>query len=133
MTLRRRIIVGFVAVAAVLIATNLALGSTFHSYLLRRVDQQLSSGGVSLGRGRPDGIGGENGNNALTEYYIGSFDPESDQITQYVSPFGKPRPSPKLTGQAIADHVVQPGERGKPGAGEAQTGAGKWGVSCQVG
>ncbi len=41
MSLRRRVLFGFLAVAAVLVITNLALSSTFESFLVDRVDRQL--------------------------------------------------------------------------------------------
>ncbi|MEY2472773.1 MAG: two-component system, OmpR family, sensor kinase [Actinomycetota bacterium] len=128
MTLRRRIIVGFVAVAAVLIVSNVALSSQFHSFLLRRVDQQLVNNGVSL-RGRPEGVGG--GPN-LTEYYVASLDPDTGQVTHYQSPFEEQRPSPKLTVKAINAHIVDPGEHASPWTAPAVSGGGKWRMIAQV-
>ena len=48
MSLRRRVIIGFVAIAAVLVVTNVALASTFRSYLLNRIDHQLATNGVPV-------------------------------------------------------------------------------------
>ena len=128
MTLRRRIIVGFVAVALVLIMSNVALSSQFHSYLLRRVDQQLLSNGESLGRGRPNLGGGS----TLTEYYVASLDPESGQVTHYEPVFGRQRPSPKLTAKAINQHLSSPGEPVHPWTAEAVAGHGRWRMIAQV-
>ncbi|HVV36378.1 MAG TPA: HAMP domain-containing sensor histidine kinase [Acidimicrobiales bacterium] len=128
MSLRRRIIVGFVAVALVLIASNVALASTFHSFLLHRVDQQLVTSGDSLGRGRPD----LNGGSTLTEYYVASLDTATGQVTHYESPFEAQRPSPKLTAKTLNDHIVNPGDAPKPWTTTAVSGSGKWRMIAQV-
>ena len=41
MSLRRRVLLGCLVVAAVLLATDAVLASTFRSFLLGRVDQQV--------------------------------------------------------------------------------------------
>jgi two-component system, OmpR family, sensor kinase len=135
MTLRRRIIVGFIAVALVLIASNVTLSSTFHSFLLRRVDQQLVSSGQSLERGRPPGLGGPGGDqqgSTLSEYFVASLDTTTGGITQFVSPFDQQRPAPKLTVKGITDHVVESGQTVKPYTVPAEKGGGQWRMVAQV-
>ena len=135
MTLRRRIIVGFVAVAAVLIVSNVALSSQFHSFLLRRVDQQLVNSSQSLARGRPPGFGGpgeDQQGSTLSEYFVASVDPSTGQITQFVPNLDEQRPAPKLTTKGISDHLTEAGNEPKPYTVNAATGGGKWRMTAQV-
>ena len=72
MSLRRRLVLGLVAIAAVLVVTNLTLANRYESFLLERVDRQLldvasrpvfRDGERGPGRRPPD-------EQALSEYYI---------------------------------------------------------------
>ncbi|HEV7864387.1 MAG TPA: hypothetical protein VGR20_16890, partial [Acidimicrobiia bacterium] len=88
MSLRRRVLLGCLVVAAVLLGTDAVLASTFRSFLLGRVDQQVvqaadplvhgrfrgGSGGVRLGGTTPTtsaGSASTSEQRVYTEYYIG--------------------------------------------------------------
>ena len=59
MSLRRRVLLGCLLVAAVLLATDTVLASTFRSFLLGRVDQQVIQAADPLVHGRfPGRFGG---------------------------------------------------------------------------
>src|SRR5690349_24306732 len=98
MSLRRRVVIGFVAVALVLIVSNIALSSTFRGYLLRRIDHQLIANADAFsGPGGP-GFGVEGGGDALTEYFVAVGDPRTGQLSQLNSLFDPEQsPPPKLT------------------------------------
>ena len=133
MTLRRRIIVGFAAVALVLVVSNVALASTFRSFLIHRVDQQLQTAGPSFG-GRRGGPGGPDGsdsqqNEAVTEY----FQAEGDLTSGVITPLGgtydpQQRPGPKLTVASAQSHMSQVDEQPQPFTTGAIKGGGKWRV-----
>jgi two-component system OmpR family sensor kinase len=132
MTLRRRIIVGFVAVALVLVASNVALASTFHTYLLLRVDQQLQSAGgffgARRGPGGPD-AGSSQQREAVTEY----FQAEGDLTSGVITPIGgtydpQQRPGPKLTVGAAESHMTSPDAPQHPFTTGAIAGNGRWRV-----
>ena len=133
MSLRRRVILGFVAVAAVLVVSNVALASTFRSFLVSRVDQQLQTAGGPLS-GRRGGAGPNRGevgedNRALSEYFQAEGDLASGTIEVtggYYDP--AQRPPPRLTINRIDAHVTDAGERGKPFTTDATSGPGKWRV-----
>src|SRR5205085_3243822 len=116
MSLRRRVISGFAAVALVLIVSNVALSSTFRGYLLRRIDHQLVANAESFTRpGQPAFGAGEGGGDALTEYFVAVGDPNTGQLEQLNSIFDPEQsPPPKLTIQGITDHVTRPGEKVNP-------------------
>ena len=132
MTLRRRIIVGFVAVALVLIVSNVALASTFHAYLLHRVDQQLqTAGGFFGGRRAPGGgdIGNSQQREAVTEY----FQAQGDLTSGVITPIGgtydpQQRPGPKLTVGSAESHMSQVDEQPQPFTTGAVRGNGHWRV-----
>ena len=130
MSLRRRVIVGFVAVAMVLVVTNIALASTFRSFLLRRIDQQLVSNAEPLGGpGVPPGFGvsGEQQAAALTEFFVAIGDPTTGQMRQLNSVFDPEQsPPPKLTIKAVTDHVTVSGAKVRPYTAPASIGSGKW-------
>jgi two-component system OmpR family sensor kinase len=126
MSLRRRVIVGFVVVAVVLIGTNVALASTFHSFLLHRIDRQLTTNGVSFGNREP--FHDNDGNNqAPTEYFVAVGDPTSGELTQIGVPFDQ-RPPPRLSLTVLANHLARGGDDVKPFTAAASSGHGKWRV-----
>jgi two-component system OmpR family sensor kinase len=128
MSLRRRVVIGFVAVALVLIVSNIALSSTFRGYLLRRIDHQLVANADAFsGPGGPPGFGVEGGGDALTEYFVAVGDPRTGQLSQLNSLFDPEQsPPPKLTITGITDHVTRPGEKVEPYTASASLGNGKW-------
>jgi two-component system OmpR family sensor kinase len=128
MSLRRRVIIGFVAVALVLVVSNIALSSTFRGYLLRRIDHQLVANAEQFRRPGPAfPVGGESGGDALTEYFVAVGDPSTGQLSQLNSLFDPEQsPPPKLTIQGITDHVTTPGEGVEPYTAPAAIGNGQW-------
>ena len=81
MSLRRRVLLGCLLVAAVLLGTDVVLASTFRSFLLGRVDQQVVQAADPLVHGRfrgsfagriPSPSSTPTGEQRVyTEYYIG--------------------------------------------------------------
>jgi len=117
MSLRRRVLVGFLTVAAVLVITNLALSSTFRSFLIDRLDRQLidvASRPVFGGdRGRAPGPPpGES--QTFTEYFIAVGDRNATNFSR------RSRPSPTTTSRRRASSKPRcsgapPGEACLPG------------------
>jgi two-component system OmpR family sensor kinase len=130
MTLRRRIIVGFVAVAIVLVGTNVALASTFRSFLVHRVDQQLQSAGGFFGERRGGGPGGPDTgrNQTVSEYFQAIGDLESGVMTTFGGTDPDNRPGPKLTVASAQHHMTQVDEPSQPFTTGAVKGDGKWRV-----
>jgi signal transduction histidine kinase len=86
--MRRRVLVGFLVVAAILAGTDVVLAATFRSFLLGRVDDQIAQSADPFLRGRLrnafpgpriGGLGsgaggalvGSTGSSVYTEYFIG--------------------------------------------------------------
>ncbi|HUR77547.1 MAG TPA: HAMP domain-containing sensor histidine kinase [Acidimicrobiales bacterium] len=127
MSLRRRVVVGFVAVALVLVVSNVALASTFRGYLLNRIDQQLVANAEPLASGRPfGGPGGGQQAEALTEYFLAVADPETGETRAVSSFFEDRRPPPRLTIAGVNAHVARLGERAEPYTASSVRGSGKW-------
>ena len=61
MSLRRRVLLGCLIVAAVLLATDAVLAATFRGFLLGRVDQQVIQAADPLVHGRFRGLPGSTG------------------------------------------------------------------------
>jgi two-component system OmpR family sensor kinase len=130
MSLRRRVIVGFIAVAAVLVVSNLALASTFRSFLVSRVDEQLQAAGGPLGNrpGRGGGPGGEEGD-AVSEYFQAVGDLDAGTIVPVggtIDP--QARPAPKLQIATVEAKATAPGDPPEPFTTGSVTGRGKWRV-----
>ena len=129
MSLRRRVIVGFVAIAAVLVVANVALASTFRSYLLNRIDHQLATNGVPFGNRQAGGPGDTTGEDTgpPTEFFAAIGDPTSGVLTQ-ISSFADERPPPKLNRDALIGHLTGPGQAIEPFNTSAEKGTGTWRV-----
>jgi two-component system, OmpR family, sensor kinase len=105
MSLRRRLLVGIVAVAATLVVTNVLLTTTFQRYLVDRTDEQLRT---TIARpiftqdGRIDppvapGPGGE----PLTDMFIGVADLRAGTLTRFGSAIREEEP-PAVSAQELA-------------------------------
>jgi two-component system OmpR family sensor kinase len=129
MSLRRRVLVGVLAVAAVLVVTNLALSSTFHSFLLDRLDRQLLDlvsrpvfGGE---RGRPGPPPGDT--QTLSEYFIAVGDRNGENLTRRGSAFAdEDRAPPRIEPRQVLDHVGDRGRPPEPFTAPAESGRGSW-------
>ena len=133
MSLRRRLIVAFVAVALVLIGTNIALWGTFRSFLLDRLDRQLISATSALADRRPPPRGpdwsrclgiGEQQQEALTEYSISCLDANSGRLWQFTSPFRDDEP--KLDADEVVAHAARPRERPDAFGAPSSEGSSRW-------
>ncbi|MDP9389715.1 MAG: HAMP domain-containing histidine kinase [Actinomycetota bacterium] len=134
MSLRRRLLVGLVAVAAVLVVTNVALSRTVESFLLARVDRQLvdvvsrpflqgERGGSRRAPSQPDG--GED--EALSEYFIAVSGPDGQLFVQLSSVLADEDESPpRLDAATIRSHLAAHQESPRPFTAPATTGEGSW-------
>ena len=132
MSLRRRLLVGLVAVAAVLVVTNLVLSGTIRSFLLDRVDRQLvdvasrpvfGGGGGGPGGRRPALPEAE----ALSEYYIAVVDPTTGQLRRVASAFvDEDQPPPSFDLATVRAHVRARGTAPAPFTVGSTEGSGRW-------
>lgn len=136
MSLRRRVILGFIVVAAVLVGTNIALTSTFRGYLINRVDHQLVTAGGPLGSrsfgggGRGDGDrAGPQQSQAFSEYFQAIGDLDTGVLTQFGGYYDPAqRPPPELHADQVTSHQTRPGADIKPFTTKATSGTSKWRV-----
>jgi two-component system OmpR family sensor kinase len=130
MSLRRRVLVGFLAVAAVLVVTNLALSSTFRSFLIDGVDRQLT--GVAS---RPV-FGGDRGrapgpppgeSQTFTEYFIAVGDRNATNFALRSSAFAdENQPPPRLEQAAVLSHATRRRLPPRAFTAPAERGRGSW-------
>ena len=136
MSLRRRVVAGLVAMAALLVLGNVVLSRIVESYLLDRVDEQLvdvASRPVFRGdRGGP-GRGGDGGpfsdaDQTLSEYFIAVGDPTSGALAYLTSAFADTDESPpQLDSDQILENLAdEQAEGARPFTAEAQDGNGSW-------
>lgn len=150
MSLRKRVLFGCLVVAAVLLITDALLASTFRSFLMGRVDQQLIQAAEPLVRGRfrtlPGGMGaspgtgnpaprlGENApapsspSGIFTEYFIGLA-----KVDGSVSRLGRglredDLSAPKLSAAKLATHTSDSADDLRPFTVPSTTGGGTWRV-----
>ena len=133
MSLRRRVLVGFLLVAAVMVVANVALSATFHRFLLDRIDRQLVTASSSLDRRPPRGDGGRfpelsqnEGDDAVTEYFIAVGRPTSGSLTRYSSALARDQSPPSLEREIVLAHLADHGERPVPFTLPAESGGGEW-------
>ena len=132
MSLRRRVLVGFLTVAVVLVGANVALFGTFHSFLLDRIDRQLAAAGAPLAARPLFSSGGRVTNPALaedvlTEYFIAAGDPGAGRLTRFTSALSETdQPGPELAASEIAAHLTTRGETPAPWTAPAESGGGRW-------
>jgi two-component system OmpR family sensor kinase len=148
MSLRRRVLLGCLVVAAVLLVTDAVLASTFRSFLLGRVDQQLVQAADPIVHGRfrgprlPTATTGTTGaapasgaapgpagdQRLYTEFFIGIAAPDGT-----VSRFGpglreNDLSAPKLSGTLLAAHLSPSADDLRPFTVPSTTGGGNWRV-----
>lgn len=135
MSLRRRLLVGLLAVAAVLVVTNLVLSSTFESFLLDRVDRQLVEVAPRLlrGGGNPGhGPGAARGfpspdEETLSEYFLAVGDPRSGSLTHIKSAIvDESNAPPVVSRDQLLDNLTGRRETPRPFTTRASDGTGSW-------
>ena len=132
MSLRRRLLVGLVMVAAVLVVANVVLSRTIQSFLLDRVDTQLAD--VASRPVFGGGAGGPGGRRpalpdaeTLSEYYIAIVDPATGHLRRLASAFmDEDQPPPSLDPATIRAHLAGRGERPEPFTVASTEGSGRW-------
>ena len=141
MSLRKRVVLGCLAVAVVLAATDVVLAATFRSFLLGRVDQQVVQGAEPLVHGRyrggfpgarpgnaGTGSGTGSGNSGVyTEYFIGLA--AADGTVTRVGPgLQENDPStPRVTPALLSAHLSEADDL-RPFTVPSSTGGGQWRV-----
>ena len=130
MSLRRRLFLGFVAVAAVLLVANLVLSKTIEAYLLDRLDQQLLTvarrpalgGGPARGQGRPPPDG-----KTLSEYFIAIGGRDATGFRQLGSALSDEATAPpRLDQQAVLTNLSRDRRRATPFTAPATRDGGSW-------
>jgi len=140
-SLRKRVVLGCLAVAAVLAGTDVVLAATFRSFLLGRVDQQVVQGAEPLVHGRfrggfpgarpgssGTGSGAGTGNSGVyTEYFIGLA--AADGTVTRVGPvLHEDDPStPRVTPAVLSAHLSDADDLA-PFTVPSSTGGGQWRV-----
>jgi two-component system OmpR family sensor kinase len=136
MSLRRRVVLGCLAVALVLFTADVVLAGTFRQFLLGRVDEQLDDtagriaafatgtqepargpGGRPGGRGGPrlrpaPGPGG--GGPALSEFFVAIADATGTVTRRVDTPLRADLAAPLLTPAAVRANATAPGDRVAP-------------------
>ncbi|HET9443037.1 MAG TPA: HAMP domain-containing sensor histidine kinase [Acidimicrobiales bacterium] len=130
MSLRRRVLVGFVVVAVVLIGSNVVLSSTFHAFLLSRVDRQLLDLAarplVKERFGGPRPGPGEEGQ-TLSEYFIAVGHVDDSALTRLSTGLDSdPADLPRLERAQLLAHLSRPGTPLRPYTVSAESGRGSW-------
>lgn len=134
MSLRRRLLLGLLAISAVLVVTNITLADRFRSVLLERVDRQLATAASrDVFRpedrrlrglpGRPPGVDDQ----TLSEYFIAVGDLSTGALVQLSSALADEEQSPpRLERSKIASAVARPPAPPLPFSVDAQSGSGTW-------
>ena len=125
MSLRRRVLLGCAVVAAVLLATDVVLASTFRSFLLDRIDRQLASAAppvaaapvaapapddqVTVLRRRLPALNEDPQQVTLTEFFIGFADRQGRLQTRVESPLTDNLSEPDISPSLVVNNAVAPG------------------------
>ena len=147
MSLRRRVLLGCLIVAAVLLATDAVLASTFRSFLRGRVDQGLVQAADPLVHGRfrggfagrlvtPPATGtpgsspgsGAGEQRVYTEYYIGLA--AADGTVSRLGPGLREndQSAPRLSADDLRDHLSPSPDNLQPFTVSSTAGGGRWRV-----
>jgi two-component system OmpR family sensor kinase len=125
MSLRARLVLGCLAVVAVLLVADVALATTFRSFLTGRVDAQLDT--ALRARARPGGRDGPP-REAFSEFYLARADAQG-RVVDAGRRFGDPDdvvPTPPAA--RVVAEAVSPGARLRPFTVKAPDGTG-WRVA----
>ena len=144
MSLRRRVLLGCLVVAAVLLATDVVLAATFRGFLLGRVDQQVIQAADPLVHGRfrggfnrppttappsgSTGAGAGSEQRVYTESYIGLV--AADGAVSRLGPGLREddESAPKVSAAAMAAHLSPSPDNLEPFTVPSSTGGGQWRV-----
>jgi two-component system OmpR family sensor kinase len=146
MSLRRRVLLGCLLVAAVLLGTDAVLASTFRSFLLNRVDQQVIQAADPLVHGRfrggllrppttsttsptstaPSSSGEQQ--RVYTEYYIGLVGPAGTVSRLGPGLEENDQSAPKLSVADLTQHMSPSPDDLRPFTVASTTGGGRWRV-----
>lgn len=127
MSLRRRVLLGCVAVAVVLAVADAALASTFRGYLVGRVDEQLLQAadqltdggpgpdrGLGPPRGGPPPGGGPGPDRAFSEFYIAVAGADGAVAARLDRPLGGGGHAPDPTADEVLAAAAVDGESPRP-------------------
>ena len=137
MSLRRRVLLGCLLVAAVLLGTDAVLASAFRSFLLGRVDQQLIQAADPLVHGRfrggiarpPSTSSTSTGEQRFyTEYYIGVAAPDGTVARLGPGLRENDQSAPRLAGAGLVAHLSPSPDDLRPFTVPSSTGGGSWRV-----
>lgn len=105
MSLRRRVLVGFLVVAAALVVTNVVLASTFEDDLLRRTDGDLVETATrpELARERRRGPGQLE---PLTDIYLAVANLDGSALTRLGRPLDADQHPPEPTPEQLVEHAT---------------------------
>jgi two-component system, OmpR family, sensor kinase len=121
-SLRRRLVLGCVAVGLVLLVADLALASTFRSFLVGRVDRQLEE---AVGRSLEPGPGGAGRGlrRQPTEFYVAVANEQGVVTVEAGGRFRRDAAlAPDVTPEAVRDHTVARGAELEPFVASAPNG-----------
>ncbi|MGH9269605.1 MAG: sensor histidine kinase [Acidimicrobiales bacterium] len=123
MSLRRRVLVGFIAVGAVLVLTNVVIYGTFRAYLLNRVDAQLVDVATRpiLRADRARLVQ----NTTVSEYFI-AFGGPSVPLARISPALADDSHAPRIDPLELANRATDPADPPAPFTVPAQSGAGSW-------
>lgn len=113
MSLRRRVLLGFLLVALALVLTNLTLASAFEGDLLRRTDEELLATAKRpiFSRGGPGGRGpgaGPDDLQPLSDLYIAAADTDGDRLTRLGRGLDEEQSPPAPTPRQLTSQVGEP-------------------------
>ena len=135
MSLRRRLLLGILTVAIVLVVTNVALASTFEAYQLDRTDEELAATASRSvfgpgGRGSPPGMGGPRGGEEhgapLTDLFIAVADLQRGTLTRYGSAIDEAQQPPDVDASLLVDHASPDGGPLEPFTSTSADGGTLW-------
>jgi len=120
MSLRRRVLIGVLLIAAVLVGTNVLLSGTFRSFLIDRVDQQL----VTVG-GRPQfrGPPGPRADPGVSEFFLAWYTPATNRLTSGNADIESP---PALTGAQLLAQAGRSPRDARPFTVGSDDGGTRW-------
>jgi two-component system OmpR family sensor kinase len=128
MSLRRRVLLGFLLVAVALVVTNLVLASAFEDDLLDRTDEELVATANRPvfgpgGRGGPDrGPGGPRQPEPLSDLYFGFAAADGSGLIRFGSSFDEDQSPPAPSPDELRRDV------GRPFTADSADGDGRWRV-----